>query len=91
MEDHEKSLREYLVGRTLQHIEFFEDSCNACYIKFIKSILNCLTQWNSMYDMIMNELFFKSVSYIFLIFDVAKLKNGTEYIRRKSYIFGSML
>ncbi|MFL5764551.1 MAG: hypothetical protein ACJ77K_11470 [Bacteroidia bacterium] len=24
MEDHEKSLREYLVGRTLQHIEFFD-------------------------------------------------------------------
>ncbi|CAG8716855.1 5430_t:CDS:2, partial [Gigaspora rosea] len=42
-----------------QHMELFENTCNACRIKFIKPIMDCPTCWNSTYDMVKNGLFLK--------------------------------
>ncbi|CAG8800281.1 2419_t:CDS:2, partial [Gigaspora rosea] len=43
-----------------QRLELFENICNSCNIKFLKSILDCSTQWNSSFEMIKNGLLLKS-------------------------------
>ncbi len=50
-----------------QRFELLESSCNACQIQYRKPILDCPTQWNSTYDMIVNGLSLKPVSLLFLI------------------------
>ncbi|CAG8834972.1 1455_t:CDS:2, partial [Gigaspora margarita] len=48
------------IRATPQRTELFENTCNACRIKFIKPILDCPTRWNSTFDMVKNGLLLKS-------------------------------
>jgi hypothetical protein len=44
-----------------QRFELLENACRACNIKVLKPILDCVTRWNSTFDMIKNGICLKPV------------------------------
>ncbi|CAG8857612.1 22844_t:CDS:2, partial [Gigaspora margarita] len=62
IKDNINQLRELnsAIHTSSQRFELFENTCNACYIKCIKPILDCSTRWNSTFEMIKNGLILKS-------------------------------
>lgn len=47
-----------------QRFELLENACRACNIKALKPILDCVTRWNSTYDMIRNGIYLKPVHFL---------------------------